>query len=82
MPLPETGPQWRLGVDMVTSDNILDGVTFDDLILAAHCNCRVLDEDGVWNELTSIIRSRVEDLLYLVRNNMEEILAAAADGRE
>ena len=26
--------EWKLGKDLVTSDNLLDGLTFDDLILA------------------------------------------------
>ena len=40
-------PKWRLGEDMVTSDNILDSVTFDDLILAVHCNCKVVSKATV-----------------------------------
>ena len=30
--------EWKLGEDLVTSDSLLDGLTFDDLILAVHCN--------------------------------------------
>ena len=30
---------WKLGDDMVVSDNLLDGITFEDLILTVHCNC-------------------------------------------
>ena len=28
--------EWKLGEDLSTCDNLLDGVTFDDLILAVH----------------------------------------------
>ena len=79
---PHDDERWKLGKDMITSDSILDGVTFDDIILAVHCNSRVLDEDAVWKELTDIIKGRMEDMMYLVGNNMQEILEAAAVGRE
>lgn len=31
--------KWELGEDLSTCNNLLDGVTFYDLILAVHCNC-------------------------------------------
>ena len=36
--MPEN--KYELGVDLVPSDSLLDGLTFADLILAVHCNCR------------------------------------------
>ena len=74
--------EWKLGKDLLPSDSILDGLDFSDLILTVHCNCKELTEDAVWNELTEILRGRMDDLIYLVENNMEEILTAAAEGRE
>ena len=29
--------EWRLGKDLYPEDNLLDGITFDDLILAVLC---------------------------------------------
>ena len=34
------GEKWRLGEDLSVEDNMLDGITFADIILAVHHNCR------------------------------------------
>ena len=39
--------RWKLGKDMLTSDAILDPVTFDDLILALKCNYAYIGETAV-----------------------------------
>lgn len=70
---------WKLGKDMIPSDTILDPVTFDDLILALKCNCECITPDAVIVQATQIINQRLEDVKYLVENNMEEIIALAAD---
>lgn len=75
-------PKWRLGEDMVTSDNILDGVTFDDLILAAHCNCKVVSKAAVYSTLAEILSQRKQDMTYLVEKNMDVIIQKALEGRE
>ena len=43
--------EWKLGVDLSTQDGLLDGLTFDDLILAVHCNCRTVTPAGVRKQL-------------------------------
>lgn len=30
--------KWKLGDDLSIDDNLLDGVTFDELIMTVHCN--------------------------------------------
>ena len=70
---------WKLGKDMIPSDTILDPVTFDDLILALKCNCECITPNAVIVQATQIINQRLEDVKYLVENNMEEIIALAAD---
>lgn len=75
-------PKWRLGEDMVTSDNILDGVTFDDLILAVHCNCKVVSRAAVHSTLAEILSQRKQDMMYLVEKNMDVIIQKALEGRE
>lgn len=74
--------KWRLGEDLVTSDNLLDGVAFDDLILAVHCNCRVITPEAVRAELEEILESRKQDMMFLLENNMDAIMAEAGKGRE
>lgn len=75
-------PKWRLGEDMVTSDNILDGVTFDDLILAVHCNRKVVSRAAVYSTLAEILSQRKQDMMYLVEKNMDVIIQKALEGRE
>lgn len=75
-------PKWRLGEDMVTRDNILDGVTFDDLILAVHCNCKVVSRAAVYSTLAEILSQRKQDMMYLVEKNMDVIIQKALEGRE
>lgn len=74
--------KWRLGEDLNTADSIIDGVSFDDLILAVHCNCKNIDPDEVWHQMSEIIKGRMEDAIFLVENNMDVIIEAAMRGRE
>lgn len=70
---------WKLGEDMIPSDTILDPVTFDDLILALKCNFERINEQAVTYQIGEILQQRLEDVKYLVENNMEEIIALATD---
>lgn len=74
--------KWRLGEDLVTSDNLLDGLAFDDLILAVHCNCRAITPETVRTEMDEILESRKQDMMFLLENNMDIIMAEARKGRE
>lgn len=70
---------WKLGKDMISSDTILDPVTFDDLILALKCNCEHITPDAVIIQATEILNQRLEDWKYLIENNIDEIIALVAD---
>lgn len=74
--------KWKLGEDLSTCDNLLDGMTFDDLILAVHCNCQDITPNAVRKELMEIFASRKQDMIYLLEMNMDEIMAEARKGRE
>ena len=63
-------------------DNLLDPITFDELVLTLHCNARTINEEAARRELREIMPTRMEDLEVLLENNMEEILRAAKEGRE
>lgn len=73
--------QLKLNEDMHKSDCIFDPITFEDIILAAHCNERVLDENAIKRVAKEILESRLEDFEYLIQNNINEIIAEAAKGR-
>lgn len=74
--------QWKLGEDLFTSDNLLDPITFDELIMTVHCNCREITPEAVWKELSVIMEFRKQDLHELMVRNMDEIIKAAKVGRE
>ena len=74
--------QWKLNEDMHKSDCIFDPITFEDIILALHCNEKVLDSKAVRRVAQEILDSRLEDFYFLILNNDAEIIAEAAKGRE
>ena len=73
--------KWRLGEDLATYDNLLDPITFDDLILALHCNVKKgdIDEKAVRKELSAIYQSRFEDMMFLVGKNIDLIVRYSVD---
>lgn len=73
--------KWRLGDDLYPEDNILDGITFDDLILAAH-QCRVVNRATVHAELNHILSQRRQDMMFLLEKNMDVIIQKALEGRQ
>lgn len=73
--------EWKLGVDLGTYDSLFDGFTFDDLILAAHCNCREITAEAVQREAREILDSRIEDYRFLLENNLDAIIEEAKKGR-
>ena len=74
-------PKWKLGDDLSTADSLFDGITFDDLILAVHCNCKRITPAAVRATAKEIIEGRMTDFEYLLDNNMDEIMEAAMKGR-
>ena len=73
--------KYKLGDDLITKDSLFDGVTFDDLILAVHCNCKDITPNAVRREWKRILDQRLTDTKFLIENNMEEIIAKAMEGR-
>ena len=73
---------WKLGEDLVTSDNLLDGLTFDELILTVHHNCRIITPEAVRAELEEILAGRKQDMMFLLEQNMDAIMVEARKGRE
>lgn len=74
--------KWKLGDDLIGSDSLLDGITFDDVILAVHHNCRQITPAAVITTAHEIIEERMQDFDFLLENNIEEIMVAALKGRK
>lgn len=71
---------WRLHDDLSTHDNLLDGFTFDSLILAVRHSSTV-NSATVLRCLKDILEPQLEDMQFLVENNMDIIMAEALKGR-
>ena len=74
--------EWKLGVDLFVEDNLFDPITFNELILTVHCNCREITPKTVREELRRIFEYKRQDMEELLRINMDIIIAAAKKGRE
>jgi len=57
-----------------TKDDILRGITFEDLIIAVQSNEKIIDEDIVWKVYKAILRDNEEDARSEIEDNMERIL--------
>ena len=67
---------WKLGDDLITSDNLMDGITFDELITTIHCNVPK-DQIGPYTlceQLGEIIKLRMADAFELLKINAVEII--------
>lgn len=73
---------WKLGDDVSRHDSLLDCITFDDIILAVHCNCKEITPETVRKEFKDFLEMRMTDTEYLLENNIDEIIAEAKKGRE
>ena len=72
---------WKLGDDLSTYDNLLDGLTLADLILALH-HTSVVNYNTAKQCLKEILESRLEDMWFIFENNIDEIIIEALKGRE
>lgn len=73
--------KWILGDDLAASDNLLDGITFDDVILAVHCNCKTIDRNAIRTQVQEILSQRLEDMNYLLDRNIDKLVKIVKDGR-
>lgn len=73
--------EWKLGKDLHEKDNLLDGVTIEDLIITVHHNCRTITPEGVKYCFAEIMKMRLDDAIFIMEQNMDEIISRAAEGR-
>ena len=65
---------WKLGDDLSLEDDIIDPVTFDDIVISVRCNAKRIDKEAVKKAWDEIMELRFEDAEYLLENNIEEII--------
>lgn len=75
------GRSWLLDDDLMAEDNLLDGFSFYDVILAAHCNCKTIDRNAIRAQVQEILSQRLEDMNYLLDRNIDKLVKIVKDGR-
>lgn len=73
---------WMLDDDLGIQDNLLDEITFDELILTVHCNCPKITPAAVLAEFKNILQIRMDDAQELLTRNIPKIIEKAKEGRE
>ena len=72
---------WKLGDDVHEQDQLLDGFTYDTIITMLVCNEPVIDSNAVMKSVKELLELQLQDMYFLVENNMSEIIRAALDRR-
>ena len=70
--------QWKLGVDIQERDNIFDNITFADIIETVQNGERIINEEAVRRVVKRIIDIQMQDMNYLLNNNMNVIIKLAS----
>ena len=71
--------RWKLGQGMCSDENILDPVSFDDLIRDLKCSYDHPSYEDVRAQAQEILDQRIETYWDLIENNLDEILEAVDD---
>jgi len=74
--------EWKLGTDIDEYDDLLGGFTFESVITALYCGERVINEAAVNRVVKDILTSQMQDLDFLLKKNIDEIIKRAKRGRE
>jgi hypothetical protein len=61
--------------------NILDGYSFDTLLLEVHCNLKVIDEQTVRMQFETSLNSNIESAWEIFNNNLKNITLQAKKER-
>lgn len=72
--------EWKLGKDLIPSDNLLDGFLFDDVINALRME-REVNHSTARVVLNRILKIRMQDMNFLFDNNIDQIIELAMKGR-
>jgi len=64
-----------------SSRNILEPISFDDLLLVMSCNVRNISKDTLMKEFTEMLAAKVTEAEEIFMNNAESILKKAIEIR-
>lgn len=72
---------WRLGIDLYPEDNLLDSITFKEIITTICCNEKVINRESARRCDKEILDMRMNDFKDLLEINLDEIVEAALSQR-
>lgn len=72
---------WKLGDDLYTDNNILDPITFEDILLMLQCNEKIINTTSARKCFKELLEMRLEDARFLFDNNIDEIVKIAKSRR-
>lgn len=73
--------EWTLGGDLCRQDNLLDQITFDDIITVVKCSCKKVDRFTVKNQLKAFLAMRMTDMWDLFEINVDKIIEIVEEER-
>jgi hypothetical protein len=72
--------EWKLGVDLYKNDNLLDPLTFEQVVVALYCNEKHINKRTAQKVVNEIIKQRMEDVRNLLKINLDKIVEMAQMG--
>lgn len=60
-------------------DSLLDGITFEDLIITLQSNEKVIDEEAVKRVFEDLVWTNLKDARFLLKEKMQFIIDNASD---
>lgn len=73
---------FKLGEDLCEDGNLLDPITFKDVILHVHCSARAINATTIRKMAQEIMCQRAADMNELLDRNIDKIAEEARKGRE
>lgn len=73
--------KWKLGEDVSRQDSVLDGFTFEQLIISLRSGSEKVNENEVRKVAKEMLDIQLQDMNFLIENNMQEIINASLEGR-
>lgn len=64
---------WKLNDDLFRLDNVLDPITFDEIIMTVRCNCRDVNRKTVIKTFKEILEMRLTDAKEIFERNIDKI---------
>jgi len=69
--------KYKLGVDLIDKDSLLDGFTFEEVIDVLHCNESEINEAVVRRVVNDMLRENTTNMRELLNDNVMEIIKRA-----